>query len=180
MESSALTPAHARDICTWQYPAPYECYDMTAARPSELLDPAAGFHALMAGGDLVGFRSFGPDGRVPGWDYDDSGLNTGGGLRPSLTGRGWGRTAIETGLSYATEHLSPPGFRVTVAAFNRRAVHTVESLGFRGIAEFTSTHDSQPFLVLTRPPVRPHRPGRAHRSHRRPVHPAPRRLIELV
>ena len=39
---------------------------MEGAEPDELLDPAAGFHAVLAGEKLIGFRSFGPDGQVPG------------------------------------------------------------------------------------------------------------------
>ena len=80
MEVVDLTRAHAVDICTWRYPAPYDVYDMTGADPDELLDPALGFHALVAEGRLIGFRSFGPDGQVPGWEYDDRALDTGGGL----------------------------------------------------------------------------------------------------
>ena len=82
---------------TWSYDAPYDVYDMTGAEPDELLDPAAGFHAVLACDELIGFRSFGPDGRVPGWDYDDTALDTGGGLRPSFTGQGFGRSVSPSG-----------------------------------------------------------------------------------
>jgi hypothetical protein len=39
---------------------PYDCYDMTDADPDWLVQPESGFHALMAGDQLIGFRSFGP------------------------------------------------------------------------------------------------------------------------
>jgi hypothetical protein len=66
-----MTAEYAADIATWRYPAPYDCYDMTGADPDFLVDPAGGFHALVDnGGSLIGFRSFGPDGRVPGGVYD--------------------------------------------------------------------------------------------------------------
>lgn len=149
MRIAPLTQAHARDICTWQYTSPYECYDMTGAQPADLLDPVAGFRAVLVGDDLVGFRSFGADGRIPGWDYDDSALDTGGGLRPSLTGQGWGRTAIATGLAYGAERFDPAAFRVTVALFNDRALRTVVSLGFQEVGRFTSSNDEQPYAVLT-------------------------------
>ena len=61
-------------------------YDMVGVNPEELLNPEVGYHAVMAEDRLIGFRSFGPDGQVPGWEYDDSALDTGGGLRPELTG----------------------------------------------------------------------------------------------
>jgi [ribosomal protein S18]-alanine N-acetyltransferase len=146
-----VTGEHARDICTWRYDAPYECYDMTDADPEWLVQPESGFHALVAGDRLVGFRSFGPDGRVPGWDYDDRALDTGGGLRPQLVGQGLGRHAIAAGLAFGREEFAPRAFRVTVATFNVRALRTVEGLGFRRVARFDAARDGQSFEVLVRP-----------------------------
>ena len=111
-----LTRAHAKDLVTWRYESPYEVYDMDGAEPDDLLDPAAGFHAVLAGEELVGFRSLGPDGQVPGWDYDDSALDTRGGLWPSLTGQGLGRSVISAGLDYGRVRFAPAAFRVTVAS----------------------------------------------------------------
>ncbi len=145
-----LTRAHAEDIATWRYAAPYDVYDMTGAEPDELLDPALGFHAVLAGQALIGFRSFGPDGRVPDWDYDDAALDTGGGLRPSLTGQGLGRSVIAAGLDFGRARFAPAAFRVTVASFNTRARRTVESLGFEVVGSFAARRDGQPFDVLVR------------------------------
>lgn len=145
-----LTRAHATDIVAWTYDTPYEVYDMAGAEPDELLDPAAGFYAVLAGNDLIGFRSFGPDGRVPGWDYDDTALDTGGGLRPSLTGQGLGRAVISAGLAFGRAHFAPVAFRVTVASFNLRALRTVESLGFERVGSFAAARDGSPFEVLVR------------------------------
>ena len=146
-----LTRDHALDLCTWRYPAPYDCYDLTDADPDELLQPELGFHALLAGGQLIGFRSYGPDGQVPGWDYDDQALDTGGGLRPQLVGRGHGRHAISAGLAFGRSQFAPPAFRVTVATFNTRALHTVEALGFQRVGRFDATTDGRSFEVLVRP-----------------------------
>lgn len=146
-----MTHDHAVDICTWRYPAPYDCYDMTGADPEELLRPELGFHSLLAGERLVGFRSFGPDGRVPGWDYDDQALDTGGGLRPELVGKGLGREAISAGLTFGPVELAPPAFRVTVASFNARALRTVGSLGFTRVGRFDTSADGRSFEVLVRP-----------------------------
>lgn len=145
-----LTREHAEDIVTWRYAPPYDVYDLVGAEPDELLLPELGFHAVLAGDDLVGFRSFGPDGQVPGWDYDDSALDTGGGLRPTLTGQGRGRAAIAAGLDFGREALAPAAFRVTVAAFNTRALRVVESLGFVRVATFEASRDAREFVVLVR------------------------------
>jgi len=124
---------------------------MTDADPDDLLEPERRFHAVLAGERMVGFRSFGPDGQVPGWDYDDKALDTGGGLRPELVGQGLGRQAIDAGLAFGRAAFQPAAFRVTVADFNLRAVSTVESLGFERVGRFTATNSGRPFGVFMRP-----------------------------
>ena len=143
-----MTPAYAADIVTWRYHAPYDCYDMTRANPAFIADPASGFFALVGRKELIGFRSFGVDGQVPGGDYDDSALDTGGGLRPNLTGRGLGRRAITTGLEFGRLQFAPPAFRVTVASFNERALRVVRSLGFRDVSSFRALTDGSSFEIL--------------------------------
>jgi ribosomal protein S18 acetylase RimI-like enzyme len=170
-----MTPAYAADIATWRYPPPYDCYDMAAADPAFLTDPANGFFALVGapgelaergfsgecgqpgapghpdGVQLIGFRSFGADGQVPGGVYDSSALDTGGGLRPELTGRGLGREAIRTGLDFGRRRYAPPAFRVTIAAFNVRAQRVVVALGFRKTGSFQGSADGRSYEVLVRP-----------------------------
>lgn len=146
-----MTPAYAADIITWRYPAPYGCYDMTGADPAFLTDPASGYYALVDSGGPIGFRSFGADGQVPGGDYDGSALDTGGGLRPELTGQGLGRAAIATGLEFGRRQFAPPAFRVTVATFNVRAQRVVQALGFRGTGSFRALADGRSYEILTRP-----------------------------
>jgi ribosomal-protein-alanine N-acetyltransferase len=125
MQVAPLSREHALDICTWRYVPPYDCYDMTEADPDWLLQPESGFHALLAGGQLIGFRSFGPDGQVPGWDYDDQALDT-----------------------FGRAQFAPQAFRVTVATFNARALRTVEALGFQRIGQFNAASDGRRFDVL--------------------------------
>ena len=102
-----MTLAYATEVATWRYPPPYDLNDMTGADPAFLASPESGFWALTGDGELIGFRSFGPDGRVPGYDYDESALDTGGGLRPDLTGRGLGAQAISAGLAFGQREFAP-------------------------------------------------------------------------
>lgn len=146
-----MTPAYAADVVTWRYPAPYDCYDMTGADPAFLASPASGYFALTDETGLIGFRSFGLDGQVPGGVYDDSALDTGGGLRPDLTGKGKGREAIQTGLDFGRQQFAPPAFRVTIAAFNVRAQRVVTALGFRYIGSFCASADGRSYEMLIRP-----------------------------
>jgi RimJ/RimL family protein N-acetyltransferase len=151
-----MTEEYAADIVTWRYPAPYDCYDMTDAVPAFLAASESGFFALVDDdGRLAGFRSFGADGQVPGGTYDASALDTGGGLRPELTGLGLGRTAIATGLAFGRSQFAPAAFRVTVASFNVRAQRVVESLGFRKVDRFNASTDGRSYEIL----IRPEHPG---------------------
>ena len=145
-----MTAGHAADILSWRYPAPYDCYNVVDGDPGYYLDPANGVFAVLSGGELIGFRSFGPDGRVPGGAYDGAALDTGGGLRPELTGRGLGRSVIAAGLEFGRQRFAPDAFRVTVASFNTRALRVVTSLGFRPASTFTATTDGRRFEILTR------------------------------
>jgi len=146
-----MTRTFAADIVSWWYPPPYETYSLTSSDPDFFLDETNGYVALVdGGGSLVGYRCFGPDGRVPGWEYDDSALDTGGGLRPDLTGRGLGRSAITVGLDYGRGRYQPPAFRVTVAAFNQRAQRVVRSLGFVDVGTFDAPTGPR-YVVLVRP-----------------------------
>jgi [ribosomal protein S18]-alanine N-acetyltransferase len=100
---------------------------------------------------LIGFRSFGADGQVPGGRYDDSALDTGGGLRPDLAGMGMGREAIRTGLEFGRRRFGPPAFRVTIATFNVRAQRVISALGFGQIDTFQATADGRSYGIWVRP-----------------------------
>jgi ribosomal-protein-alanine N-acetyltransferase len=149
---ATLTPEFARDICTWSYPAPYDRYDLTGSDPEDFHDPAHGYLALVDASDaLVGYRCFGPEGQVPGGVYLGDALDTGGGLRPELTGRGLGRAAIRLGLEYGWRVLDAPALRVTVWSRNVRALRVVRSLGFTTEATFNAQQDAEQYEILTLP-----------------------------
>lgn len=145
-----ITLDYAASIVTWRYPPPYDCYDMTGIDPASLARQGSGFYALLEGEELIGFRSFGADGQVPGGRYDSSALDTGGGLRPDRTGHGLGRLAISAGLAFGREQFAPPAFRVTVATFNVRAQRVLRALGFSELETFTATSGRQDYQIMLR------------------------------
>jgi ribosomal-protein-alanine N-acetyltransferase len=59
-------------------------------------------------------------------------------MRPDLTGRGLGEEFVHAGLRFARETYSPPAFRLTVAAFIRRAIRVYERVGFETVGTFGS------------------------------------------
>lgn len=77
--------------------------------------------------ELVGFFYYEEDGRA---------VEIGLGLRPDLTGRGLGRAFLEAGLAFARDKYRPTIFRLSVAAFNRRAIRVYERVGFHQVETY--------------------------------------------
>jgi [ribosomal protein S18]-alanine N-acetyltransferase len=158
-----LTEADAEEILGWRYAGELAVYGFDAPDPAaraeekrNLLDPANGYHAARsAAGALVGFCCFGADAQVPGGDYRQPALDVGLGLRPDLVGQGLGLPFVEALLDFARHELSPTSFRLTVAAFNRRAARVYERAGFETIARFKrrapgGQETAAEFLVMVR------------------------------
>ena len=82
---------------------------------------------------------------MPGGDYQANALDIGLGLRPDLTGRGCGREFVRAILEFGSRIYVPQAFRMTVAAWNTRAIRLYTNLGFRRIQEFSRETDGEPF-----------------------------------
>jgi ribosomal-protein-alanine N-acetyltransferase len=142
----------AKEIVSWRYDTPYHVYDYRFQSAEDAIDyltePTNHVFAILREGELIGFRSFGPDGRVPGGDYDDPCLDTGGGLRPDLTGQGFGEEVIRKGIEFGAEEFGAERFRVTIAVFNERALKVCKRIGFVEDHRFRRTSDGEQFVVL--------------------------------
>ena len=148
-----LTRPVAALMTEWIYPTPYNIYGYHTRNRAEALTyltaPINRFFAAFDGSELVGFRSFGSDGRVAGGDYDGRYLDTGGGLRPDLMGRGLGQSAIAQGLHFGTSIYQTTRFRVTIASFNLRAQTVCRRLGFHLTQQFIRPYDRTEFFVFS-------------------------------
>ena len=103
----------------WRYPPPYDFYNDDGRRP---LNPERFYTVFTDDGTIAGFYFFGERG---------SALFYGLGLRPDLTGRGLGVAFVTAGLDFARERFGSSRFVLDVAAFNERAIHVYERVGFR-------------------------------------------------
>jgi ribosomal-protein-alanine N-acetyltransferase len=140
----------AEGIADWRYEPPYDFYDARADKTqlAHLLDPARrenrAFSARDETGELVGFFTYKRDGDA---------VVVGLGLRPDLTGQGFGTSFVEQGLEFARGRFAPKRFRLDVAEFNERATRVYERAGFvrtRSVVEDTNG-GSYPFLEMERP-----------------------------
>ncbi|MBL4575081.1 MAG: GNAT family N-acetyltransferase [Opitutaceae bacterium] len=143
----------ATEITGWRYDTPYEIYGYVEGDKNQTIDHFTTeenrFYAILSGDELIGFRSFGEDGRVSGGNYDDSHLDTGGGLHPDLTGKGLGPEIIMKGLLFGSRAFGKNRFRVTIADFNKRAKKACEKIGFSPTQRFARTSDGEHFTIFT-------------------------------
>jgi len=144
----------ARDILEWTYAPPYDVYNIMPEDQKTALksfcDPSNRYYAVRDDqGNPVAFCCFGHDAQVPGGMYTADALDVGLGVRPDLTGRGLGRAFVGAVIEFAEATFSPQRLRVTIAAFNGRALRVWRSAGFLPILTFTAPSGRQ-FVILTR------------------------------
>jgi len=145
---------HEEVISRWKYEGEYAFYNpepVQAECPEQLVDENS-FVWLDGGGDVLGHVSYGPDGQIPTVEeyvYTEDALDVGLGLRPDLCGRGLGVEFVELCLRFGREHYGAGRFRLTVAAFNRRAVKVYQRVGFSIECEITHAVFHNKFYIMT-------------------------------
>jgi ribosomal-protein-alanine N-acetyltransferase len=147
LKVETMLAADAEVISRWRYPGQYALYDGPLA-PEYMLDPRNGFRAVRRSSGLIGFCSFGIDGRVPGGSYEDDALDVGAGMDPALVGNGYGRAFLGALVEYATRELNAVRLRATIASWNERALRAGRSVGFRPILAFQTDHGREFTIVL--------------------------------
>jgi len=142
----------ARAILSWQYESPYDFYNDSeedADLLQNILHPHNSIYRITDKNDeLMAYCSFGQDAQVPGGDYQDEALDVGMGIRPDLTGQGKGVEYANAVLKFAGSLFRPRAFRVTIAAFNKRAIRVWQKLGFKQQQLFERESDRTQFVVL--------------------------------
>ena len=153
LEFTPITRDQAIECAGWQYESPYDLYNILEGdRPIEIegmLGRSSKTFAVFSKGEFIGVRSFGDDGKVEGGAYDEAYQDTGGALRPDMTAKGLGEGVLRAGLQFGIHRFNFSRFRVTVAAFNQRALKVCRRVGFIERERFSRSSDRREFVILT-------------------------------
>lgn len=137
-----LTYEAAVEISRWSYPEPFSIYSNDGSQEciDELMDGSY-YSVSDEVNNVIGYYCFGHSAQVPiGQKYgvydDASYTDIGIGITPNLCGKGQGVAFFREGMEFAQKHLAADKFRLTVTAFNLRAITVYERLGFKSISSF--------------------------------------------
>jgi len=145
----------ARKFVQWQYEPPYDIYNCPPEQEEEAIqynmDPENNVYAMFnQDNKLIGYCSYGDDALVPGGDYSEESLDIGLMLKPELTGQGMGSAFAREVISNGLAQYAPKTLRVTIAAFNKRAIRTWEKNGFQRKQTFKRSGNGMEFLIMTK------------------------------
>ena len=140
----------ASELLQWTYHAPYDFYnnECTTETLKEILDNP--YYAIVNDKEeLVGYFCTGTSAQVPSGHevdaYMGNGVDIGIGMKPDLTGKGFGTVFFSFILSHVQQKEHAP-LRLTVAKFNNRAIHLYEKLGFEKKLAFN--HQTTRFITM--------------------------------
>lgn len=132
----------ASEILQWQYVAPYDFYnnELSGENVQEMLDNPY-FAIFNNHSELIGYYCTGKAAQVPKGQgfgaYEEHCIDIGIGLKPNLTGQGLGTAFFSFIVQTVQEEYQLP-LRLTVALFNKRAIHLYEKFGFLKAIEFST------------------------------------------
>ena len=151
----AMEEKEAKEVCRWNYEEVYDLYNMKDSEESmkELLNGTY-YTVTNENKEIIGFFCFGqsaqvPAGNVYGVYSDDNYLDIGLGMKPNLCGQGRGTAFLNKGLEFAVKKFSKRNFRLTVAAFNNRAIKVYENAGFKKERVFQRKNGESSFEFIT-------------------------------
>ncbi|GAA0492451.1 GNAT family protein [Salinibacillus aidingensis] len=133
-EFKQMTQEQAEQIAyNWHYEGIYSFYDIEADKEDmeEFLDSeqrGQSMFAVTGNNELTGFFSIN--------QVNNDTIDIGLGLRPDITGKGYGLTFLKEGLSFAEKNYNPGMITLSVATFNQRAIKVYKRAGFTEAGTF--------------------------------------------
>jgi ribosomal-protein-alanine N-acetyltransferase len=143
----------AREFLQWQYEPPYDIYNFPLVQLEKYvqynIDPRNNVYTMFDQNDrLIGYCSYGRDAQIPGGDYSEEALDIGLMIKPELTGQGMGSDFASKVIQNGIDKYVPKKLRVTIAAFNKRAMRVWEGNGFQQTQKFNREGDGMEFVVM--------------------------------
>lgn len=128
-------------VMNWRYDEPFSIYNMEDSKETleELINGT--YYSVYTSKTLIGYFCFGESAQIPigkkygAYDLVDF-IDIGLGMDPGLCGQKLGYNFLEQGLKFAKRQFSSNNFRLTVAAFNQRAIKVYSRIGFKKVLSF--------------------------------------------
>ena len=122
----------AEEIASWQYPAPYDFYNMEADQEelAELLSATSRentYYEVIRNGALFGFACFLQKNKT---------LEIGLGMKPDQTGQGLGRDFYQAIEDFALQQFDCQFLSLSVADFNQRALALYQKVGYEKVGQY--------------------------------------------
>jgi len=142
----------AAQIAGWTYENEYSIYSFHQDDDTvkELMNGE--YYACLDQFDnLSGYFCFGTSAQIPTIEkgvYTPEMLDMGLGMKPALCGKGYGYSFVKSGLDFAQSNFHIKQIRLTVAAFNTRAIRIYEKLGFTLSSSVIHSKTQSIFQVL--------------------------------
>ena len=143
----------ASQIASWRYDSPYDFYNNEVREEAIQEYLANNYSAVIdQDGNLFGFFCLGPAAQVPTGNnvgaYTEDRLDVGIGMVPELTGQGFGLKFVSFVMDSIERMKGNVPLRLTVATFNKRAIHLYEKCGF--IEQMKFETDAATFVTMRR------------------------------
>ena len=84
-----------------------------------------------------------------GFPYVPEILDIGLGMKPSKCGKGYGYSFVKSRLDFAQSNFHVKQIRLTVVAFNTRAIRIYEKIGFQHSSTVTHSKTQKKFEIMT-------------------------------
>ncbi|WP_325034793.1 GNAT family N-acetyltransferase [Lentibacillus sp. Marseille-P4043] len=148
-----MSEKRAKEILKWKYVKPYDFYnnDLNDESLQEFLENPY-FAVVDQDDELFGFFCVGESAQVPIGNqvgaYNEDMIDIGFGMKPNLTGQGNGFEFCSLIFRCVQENYDKKDLRLTVATFNKRAIHLYGKLGF--VKKMAFDTDSAEFITMVK------------------------------
>ncbi|TSB47551.1 GNAT family N-acetyltransferase [Alkalicoccobacillus porphyridii] len=148
-----MTPEDAVQVLQWDYEPPYDFYNIRSKSEAMQEFLMGSYYSVYYEDRLYGIFCIGKSAQVPEGSiagvYKESCVDIGLGMSPALTGQGKGMEFFQSILSHVQSRFSGECIRLSVAAFNKRAIKLYTNSGFVQQATFFSKDVE--FIVMVHP-----------------------------